>query len=163
MGMIQLLTMRNLLLAAVSVCLVHAGKSCLSGESSCVGPGVTPQCRKETKCERCWEIDNASSSHSDSQSDSPPPSVEEPEVIQRDRKVSYMLGGKPYIGTVVGSISGDYTIRTLNNQIHFGITTDSHGLTQSKRRLASWPTDRRRCDSPVMLRLLEEIRAANRR
>merc|ERR1711964_520207 len=32
-----------------------------------------------------------------------------------------------------------------------------------QRRLASWPTDRRRCDSPVMLRLLEEIRAANRR
>merc|ERR1711964_193062 len=33
----------------------------------------------------------------------------------------------------------------------------------TRRRLASWPTDRRRCDSPVMLRLLEEIRAANRR
>jgi len=33
----------------------------------------------------------------------------------------------------------------------------------SRRRLASWPTDRRRCDSPVLLRLLEEIRAANRK
>jgi len=32
-----------------------------------------------------------------------------------------------------------------------------------RRRLASWPRDRRRCDSPVMLRLLEEIRDANRR
>merc|ERR1711964_960372 len=45
----------------------------------------------------------------------------------------------------------------------FGYFPKKYVIPIRRRRLASWPTDRRRCDSPVMLRLLEEIRAANRR